>query len=152
MSVQRTNRTGVQLLLAVLVVGLAYWLFYALTEPWEAVEHERAQTRRTRERMDDLRTALIHHERRYDRFPRTLDSLVAFIRTDSALASQSDSLFGTGFVLDSLPYSPRTRKPFIYAVNDTSRVETYLLKDPDSPDQIGGLDGDPAQLNAASWE
>jgi hypothetical protein len=31
-------------------------------------------------------------------------------------------------------------------------VETYLLQDPASDDQIGTLTGDPTQQNAASWE
>jgi hypothetical protein len=37
-------------------------------------------------------------------------------------------------------------------VSDTGRVETYLLEDPDTDDQIGTLTGDPTQANAASWE
>jgi hypothetical protein len=31
-------------------------------------------------------------------------------------------------------------------------VETYLLQDPDSDDQIGTLSGDVTQTNAATWE
>ena len=63
-----------------------------------------------------------------------------------------DSVFGDGFMPDSLPFSPRTGNPFEYAVNDTGRVVIYLLKDPDSDDRIGALTPDITLLNAASWE
>jgi hypothetical protein len=41
---------------------------------------------------------------------------------------------------------------FELTVNDTARVKTYLLKDPDSDDQIGTVEPDVTRLNAASWE
>jgi hypothetical protein len=102
--------------------------------------------------MGDIRTALIRFERQNDSFPDSLDVLVDFIRQDSALMANQDSVFGRSIDLDSLLFSPRTGKPFQYAVNDTGRVETYLLQDPDSDDQIGTLSGDVTQTNAATWE
>jgi hypothetical protein len=86
------------------------------------------------------------------RYLTTLDSLVEFIRQDSVLRVASDSVFGEGFTLDSLIYSPRTGEPFRLTVNDTSRVKTYLLEDPGSDDNIGSIDPDITRVNAASWE
>ena len=63
-----------------------------------------------------------------------------------------DSLFGPGFNPDSLLFSPRTGDRFVYALNDTGRVAIYLLKDPNTEDQIGSAVPDVTQLNAASWE
>lgn len=145
-------RIAVQVVLAIVIVVLAYVLYVSITEPYEAIERQRELTERTRVRMSDVRTALIRYDRQNDRFPGSLDSLTMFVRTDSLLSMKADSIFGDDFVLDSLVYSPRSGRMFEYAVNDTGRVATYLLKDPDSDDQIGTLSGDPTLLNAASWE
>ena len=151
-SSSQATRVGIQIVLALVIAGLAYWLYVSITDPWEAVERQQEMTQRTRTRMDDIRTALINYERQYDRYPLTLDSLATYVTTDSLLTLKPDSIFGEGFLADSLVYSPRTGKAFEYAVNDTARVKTYLLKDPDTQDQIGTLDPDPTRLNAASWE
>jgi len=68
------------------------------------------------------------------------------------LSTAQDSIFGESINLDSLLFSPRTGNRFLYTVSDTGRVETYLLEDPDTDDQIGTLSGDPTQTNVASWE
>lgn len=145
-------RIAIQVLLGIAIVALAYWLYVSITAPWAAVEHEREVTRLTRQQMDKVRTALIRYERETDRFPGTLDSLMMWVNTDSFMVANSDSLFGEAFNTDSLIYSPRTGNTFVYSVNDTGRVAIYLLKDPDSEDQIGSEVPDVTQLNAASWE
>ncbi len=145
-------RVGIQIVLAIVIVGLAYWLYISITEPWKVVERQQELTERTRERMDEIRTALIRFEEREDRFPYTLDTLQTWVQTDSIILAHADSLFGANFNADSLIYSPRTGKEFEYAVNDTARVMMYELRDPDSDDAIGTLAPDPTELNAASWE
>lgn len=145
-------RIGIQVVLAIVIIGLGYWLYVSITEPWEVVERQEEMTQRTRARMDDVRAALVRYEERNDRYPYTLDSLQTWVQSDSVLGAHADSLFGPGFEADSLIYSPRTGKEFEYAVNDTARVMMYQLKDPDSDDVIGSLEPDPTQLNAASWE
>jgi hypothetical protein len=145
-------RTALQFILAVIIIGLAYLLYISITEPYEAVERRQALTELTRERMNDVRTALVQFQRQNDRFPASLDSLLYWAAADSFVSSTSDSLFGEGFVLDSLLQSPRTGRLFEYAVNDTGRVAIYLLKDPDSNDRIGSEIPDITQLNAANWE
>ena len=145
-------RTVIQVVLAVAIIGLAYWLYISITEPWEAVERQQELTQMTRDRMDDIRSALIRYEREHDRYPFTLDSLVMFVQQDSLSIANPDSIFGRGFILDSMLVSPRTGQRFMYAVNDTARIKTYLLEDPNSDDYIGTIQADPSQLNAASWE
>ena len=147
------TRIAIQVLLMLVIIALGYWLYGSITGPWKAVERERAITDLTRGRMSQVRTALVRHEREEDQFPGTLDSLMLWVRQDSVIISNPDSIFeSTGLVLDSLIYSPRTGNRFEYTLNDTGRVAVYLLKDPDSEDYIGTETPDVTQLNAASWE
>ncbi|NNF04843.1 MAG: hypothetical protein HKN17_10290 [Rhodothermales bacterium] len=142
----------IQVVLALVIVVLAYILYQSITEPYERVERQKEVTELTRARMDNLRAALVMYERRNDRYISTLDSLQMWVMQDSVMTVRADSIFGSMFDADSLIYSPRTGKKFVYTVNDTSAVVTYLLEDPDSDDYIGTLSGDVTQLNAASWE
>ncbi|MEX1055360.1 MAG: hypothetical protein WED81_04990, partial [Rhodothermales bacterium] len=88
-----------------MILGLAYWLYVSVTEPWEVVERQEELTRLTRDRMNDVRTALVRFDERNDRFPKTLDSLQTWVATDSVVSMQADSLFGPDFNPDSLIYS-----------------------------------------------
>lgn len=143
---------AIQAGLAVVILILAYFLYDAITSPWAVIEREQAITRETRERMNDVRIALRHFEETNGRFPKTVDSLALFVRTDSILAANPDSMFGAGFRPDSFLYSARSGTMFEYILNDTSRVKIYFLKDPDSDDHIGSAEPDITQLHAASWE
>ena len=145
-------RIGIQVLLGIVILALGYFLYQSITAPWQAIEREREITEETRERMDKVRLALIRHERVEDRFPGTLDSLMIWVRQDSLILADPDQFFEGSLNLDSLIYSPRTGSKFVYALNDTGRVKIYLLKDPDTEDQIGSETPDVTQLNAASWE
>ncbi|PQJ36114.1 hypothetical protein BSZ35_17235 [Salinibacter sp. 10B] len=145
-------RIGIQALLFVAIIGLAYFLYYSITAPYDRIERQQEITERTRTRMSHIRTALIDYERDSTAYPDSLDVLLRHIQNDSILSNARDSVFGGPINLDSLFYSPRTGKRFQYAVSDTGRVETYLLQDPDTDDEIGTLSGDPTQTNAASWE
>jgi len=145
-------KIGIQILLGLVIVALAYWLYVSITAPWDAVEQQREVTRQTRLRMDKVRAALIRYERQQDRYPYALDSLLIWVKTDSLTSANLDSLFGADFDPDSMLFSPRTGNRFLYSVNDTGRVAIYLLKDPDTDDQIGSEIPDVTQLNAASWE
>ena len=144
-------RIGIQILLGIIIVVLCYFLYVSITEPYKLVERQEEFTRLTRERMSNIRQAMTRYESEYGRYPTSLDSLVMFVQ-DSLEQAQVDSIFGASFVPDSLPYSPRTGKRFELAVNDTARVPTYLLEDPDSDDFIGTLEPDITRVNAASWE
>lgn len=145
-------RIGIQAVLVVVILGLAYFLYYSITEPYERIERQQQITEQTRARMSNIRTALIDYERDSTNFPDSLDLLVNHLRQDSLLSNAQDSLFGGPINPDSLLFSPRTGERFQYAVSDTGQVETYLLEDPDTDDHIGTLSGDPTQTNSASWE
>ncbi len=148
----RGLRIGIQILLAIVIAGLGYWLYLSITEPYKAIEREQELTRITRLRMDDIRAAMIRYEVVNSRYPSTLDSLITFVKEDSLFQANPDSVFGPGFNPDSLAFSPRSGRQFELAVNDTARVKTYLLEDPDSDDYIGTLESDVTRINTASWE
>lgn len=148
----RAVNTVIQVVLALVIVGLAYFLYLSITEPYKVIEEQREITERTRERMAQVRTALINYERREGRFPHTLDTLHTYVRQDSFMVAGRDSIFSPTFNVDSLIYSPRTGRMFEYSVNDTSAVRIYLLEDPDSNDRIGSERPDVTRINAASWE
>ncbi len=152
MASSQSIRTGIQVVLAIIIVILAYVLYESITAPYEEVQRQQQITELTRERMSNIRTALIQFEQANDSFPDSLEALVAFLQEDTTLMANQDSIFGGEINLDSLLYSPRTGKMFEYTVNDTGRVETYLLQDPDSDDRIGTLSGDITRTNSASWE
>ena len=150
-SSQAVNK-AIQVILGIVIIGLGYFLYVSITEPYEAIERQQEITERTRARMQQVRTALTEYRADEGRYPQTLDSLQMFIRQDSLLSLKGDSIFGAGFNVDSLVVSPRTGNRFEYAVNDTSQVIIYLLQDPDSEDRIGSLTPDITLLNAASWQ
>lgn len=145
-------QVALRIILSIVIVVLAYWLYVSITEPYKVIEREKELTELTRQRMGDIRTSLIKFENENGRFTASLDSLVTFIKADSVYGGKFDSVFRPGFSPDSLPFSPRTGNRFSLTVNDTSRVKTYLLEDPDSDDKIGDLTGDVTRLNASSWE
>lgn len=145
-------RIGIQVVLGIAIIGLSYFLYYSITEPYNRIERQQEKTERTRARMSHIRTALIDYERDSTGFPDSLNVLLNHIRRDSMLSTRQDSVFGGTINLDSLLFSPRTGNRFQYSVSDTGRVETYLLEDPDTEDHIGTLSGDPTETNAASWE
>lgn len=144
-------QTVLQIVLAIAIVVLGYVLYQSITEPYAEIERQEEMTRRTRERMTQVRTALVHYERTEDRYVSTLDSLEMWVKTDSSMVASWDSIFTPALSPDSLIYSPRTGKMFEYQVNDTLQVPTYLLSDPDSDDRIGTLSADLTQRNAESW-
>jgi len=145
-------QVGIQIVLGIVIVALAYWLYVSITEPYKLIERQEEVTRQTRDKMGDIRAAMIRYEELNDRYVTSLDSLVEFVKNDSLYQAAGDSIFGPDFVADSLIYSPRTGKKFVLSVNDTANVMTYRLEDPDTGDYIGTLEPDITKLNAASWE
>ena len=147
------KRVALQVVLGIVIVVLAYVLYVSITAPYEAIRAQERMTERVRHRMDLTRTALIRYRDEHGRFPATLDSLRMFVEQNKSLRAELDSLATVeNFAPDSLLQSPRTGKQFEYAINDTARVPIYRLRDPDSQDQVGTLEPDVTQVNAASWE
>ena len=154
-----TIRTVLQIVLAVAIIGLGYYLYRTIVDPYKAYQAEQAEIAAIRARMNNVRQALSFYQRREEAYPSTLDSLVYYLETDSAALAVRDSIFdvqeGAEFDIDidSLPYSPRTGERFNYALNDTSDVDNYWLQAPTRPaDSIGTRTAEPALRNVASWE
>jgi hypothetical protein len=155
MNIDLRNRI-ISLVLFVVILVLAYLLYDSITTPYEKVKQQQALTEAVRNRMTNVRTALNRYKlANENKFPANLDSLMLFVRTDSATVAMSDSLFMENklfvFNIDSLIFSPRDGSRFYYSLNDTIRPNIYLLKDINSKDVIGDTLRT-TSLNAASWE
>ena len=159
MDVEKRNQI-LSIVLGIIIVVLGYWLYHSIVDPYQEVIEREKMTERVRHRMGNVRDALVQYERRKDHFPPTkggLDSLVQFLKTDSLMVANGDSLFqplapNESYNPDSLIYSPRPPHPrFEYTLNDTLRPQIYLLEDPATDDKIGSLEKT-TLLNAGSWE
>lgn len=149
---RKASLIAVQIGLGIVIAVLAFFLYDSITAPWEAVEREQRLTDMTRARMDQVRIALRHFEDANDRFPGTIDSLVAWVAEDSVMSLNPDSVFHGPFDPTQVLNSARSGARFTYVLNDTGRVKVYYLKDPDSDDHIGSTEPDISALHAASWE
>ena len=160
MTVDRRNQI-ITVVLGIIIVVLGWFLYESITEPYEVVEQRQRMSDRVHQNMEHIRDGLIRFNRRNEHFPPTeggLDSLIQFIKTDSVMVAERDSIFkdypesGYVFNLDSLVYSPRPpHKRFEYTLNDTLKPPVYLLKDPDTESTIGSLEKT-TLLNAPSWK
>lgn len=156
MDIESRNKI-LTIVLGVIILGLGYWLYDSLVTPYQEVKEREAMRDQVRQRMVDVKDALIQYQTRNETFPPTdggLDSLVNFLETDSLMIVMGDSLFGNTFETfnpDSLVYSPRPpHSRFEYTLNDTIRPQLYLLEDPDSDDVIGSLERTTLR-NAPNW-
>lgn len=154
----QTRNNLISAVLIVIIIGLSYWLYRSIHDPYEKVLQQKHMTQEVRTRMSNIRDVLIKYQNKHDHFPPNLDSLVTFLKTDSAMvaAAADTSLFDKTvgkYNPDSLIYLPiPPHQKFKYARNDTIRPQLYLLVDPaDSTNRIGSLTTT-TQLNAASWE
>lgn len=160
MTVEKRNQL-LTVVLAIIIVVLGWYLYRSITEPYEVVEKRQRITQQVRHNMEHIRDGLVRFNRREGHYPPTeggLDTLVQFIKTDSLMVAERDSIFkdfpesGYTFNLDSLIYSPRSpHKRFEYTLNDTINPALYLLEDPDSDDKIGSLEK-ATMLNAPNWK
>lgn len=161
MTVESRNKI-ITVILAVVIVVLGWFLYRSIVEPYEIIEQRQQMRERVQTNLLQLREGFIRYNRRYGHYPPTeggLDSLLNFVRNDSLMIAQRDSLFqdkpeiGYTFKLDSLIYSPRPpHERFEYALNDTLNPQIYLVADPDTAydDRIGSLENT-TLLNAPSW-
>lgn len=150
------SELAIRAVLALAILALVGVLYFVTVVPAQRAAAAQRETNITRERMNDVRTALIAYRDSMGAYPSTLDSLVLFARTDSTFlartAENEERL--AALSVDSLVYSPRTGTPFRYeVVSDTTGLEIYWLADPDlEADSIGSRSPNPALRNAASWE
>ncbi|MGM0547366.1 MAG: hypothetical protein ACQEST_11675 [Bacteroidota bacterium] len=158
MDIEKRNQI-LSLVLGVVIIVLGYYLYHSIVDPYEEVVEREQMTEQVRYKMGLVRDALVQYEQDKDEFPPTdggLDTLVSYLKSDSTMTADGDSLFAPmnsneSYNPDSLVYSPRPpHEKFEYTLNDTLRPAIYLLKDPDSDDQIGSLENT-TDLNATNW-
>ncbi|MEX0684752.1 MAG: hypothetical protein WD267_10730 [Balneolales bacterium] len=140
--------------MAVVIVFLSWFLVESIRGPYQEVLEVREVTEQTRQRMINVRDALIAYERTHESFPENLDSLVEFLKTNERMRNEGPELFQERpphtYNPDSIIYSPRSGERFNYTLVDTIRPNIYLLEDPNTEDHIGDLERT-TNLNATSW-
>jgi len=157
MDIDKRNQL-LTILLGIIIIGMGYYLYISIVGPYQAVLEEREMVERERHRMEVARDVIVQYNRRRGNYPPTeggLDSLVAFLTTDSLMVSDGDRLFEfrppSTYDPDSVVFSPRPPyNKFEYTLNDTLRPQLYLLENPGSEDQIGSLERT-TMLNAPNW-
>jgi type II secretory pathway pseudopilin PulG len=157
MDIDKRNQL-LTILLGVIIIGMSYYLYISIVGPYQAVLDEREMVERERHRMEVARDAIVQYNRRKGNYPPTeggLDSLVAFLKSDSMMVARGEDLFEfqspSTYDPDSVIYSPRPpHNRFEYTLNDTLRPQLYLLENPGSEDQIGSLERT-TMLNAPNW-
>ncbi len=152
-----TRNKYISIALLFVIVALSWWLYDSIVTPYEEVRQKEAETERVRHRMLTLKDALVQYDSRFGHFPPTdggLDSVVAYLSTDSLMVNMGDSLFRQLPPLEYSPESiiiaPRSGVRFSYTFNDTTRPPLYLLEDPDSDDKVGSMTRT-TMRNAPSW-
>jgi len=148
----------ITIVLGVVIVFLGYYLYRSIVDPYEEVLQQQYMTERVQHRMTLVRDALIQYRNDRGEFPPTeggLDTLITFLKTNTRMVEQGNSLFEelppSQYNPDSLKYSPRPpHNEFQYTLNDTLRPQIYLLEDPDSDNAIGDLERT-TLLNAPNW-
>lgn len=157
MDIDKRNQL-LTILLAVIIVGMSYFLYRSIVDPYQEVLDEREMVERERHRMERARDAIVQYNRRRGNYPPSeggLDSLVAFLKEDSLMVEEGAELFEfrppSTYDPDSVIYSPRAPyNRFEYTLNDTIRPQLYLLENPGSDDKIGDLE-QTTLLNAPNW-
>jgi hypothetical protein len=144
----------VDVLLIVVIIGLAFGLWWVIWSPGRQLAREEDMKWESRSRMSALRTAQIEYFGAKKTYAADLDSLLMFVQ-DSLPRQRVDSLFTklylTKFSFDSLMHAPKSLQPYVIAVDDTSTVPRYSITDPDGYGYIGSLTN-PDEHNKASWE
>ena len=153
-----TRNKILSVVFGVAILFLSWLLYDSIVTPYKVVEERKAETERVRTRMLSLKDAIVNYEARYGHFPPTeggLDSVVAYLSTDSLMIAMGDSLFRQ---MPPLTYSPESNivspresaATFLYTRNDTIRPPLYLLEDPDTDDAVGSLSRT-TMRNAPNW-
>ncbi|MEX0944224.1 MAG: hypothetical protein WD513_06655 [Balneolaceae bacterium] len=153
-----TRNNILTIVLAILIVFLAWFLYRSIVDPYQEVIEEREMVERERYRMELVRDVLVQYRSRKGDFPPTeggLDSLITFLKTDSLMVERGDSMFTFQpphvYNPDSIVFSPRPpHNRFEYTLNDTLRPKLYLLENPGTGDRIGDLERT-TMLNAPNW-
>lgn len=149
------SEKAIRALLALAIIGLLVWLYFVTVVPAQKAEAANREAALSRQRMSDIRTALITFRDNTQRYPTSLDSLAAFAATDSLFqARAAEGERKAPFSADSMLVTPTSGKRYLYELTkDSTGLELYWLGSPDLVgDSVGARDPNPAYRNAASWE
>jgi hypothetical protein len=78
-----TMRTIIQILLAIVAVGLAYFIYKGIQDPIEFDKAKEQRYEATIERLKDIRKAQLAYKDVYGRFTGSWDTLINFVKYDS---------------------------------------------------------------------
>jgi type II secretory pathway pseudopilin PulG len=152
-----TRNQILSVVLGIIIIALSWLLYESIVTPYQEVKERQAETERVRNRLLSLKDALVQYESKYGHFPPTeggLDSIVAYLQTDSLMLAMGDTLFmqipPLTYSPESIVVAPRSNQRFVYTLNDSTRPPLYLLEDPDSDDAIGSLSRT-TMRNAPNW-
>ncbi len=126
-------KTVIQILLSVAILLLGYLLVDSISQPIRFQQEQRKRYSRTIDRLRDIRTAQLAYRSVYGEFTGSFDTLINFVKYDSfrvvraigfedededvaseeiirdtVLVSVKDSIFPSGYAVDSLRYVPYT--------------------------------------------
>ncbi len=145
---------GSWILRAVIVI-LVFVLVYVIYDPYQYMVQDEAFRKESRARMMNLRSAELRFIEVNAYYTGSLDSLLDFIRTDSLLVANRDSVFTKlshgAFSIDSLGFSPRSHSPYKLSVDNSTAIKKYFLECADRYGSIGSLTDD-SRINKGSWE
>lgn len=145
----------VDVLLIVVIIGLTISLWYVIWSPGRQLAFEEDMKWESRARMSALRTAQIEYYHEKETYASDMDTLIHFVR-DSLSQQRIDSVFTkqlylTAFSFDSIRHTPKSLRPYVLAVDDTSALHRYSIVDPDGYGTVSSLlNAD--DHNRASWE
>ncbi len=130
-----------QLIIFVVVAGLAYWLYEIIMTPIRFQEVQKSRETAIVQQLKDIRTAQRAYKSVYGRYTSDIDSLITFINTDSlkimiTMGSEDDSVAvakglvktieGKIAVKDTLFKSPSFKAEALKYIPHTNNMEIYM--------------------------
>ncbi|MDQ3073579.1 MAG: hypothetical protein M3Q97_09995 [Bacteroidota bacterium] len=129
--------------LTLIIIGLAAWLYYIISEPVRVTHRLEHIDARVKERMDYIAAAEIAYKSAHGKYTDNWYFLVDFAKngklpvvksttstdtsyvsvTDTTFISARDSLFPAGYAIDSLPFVPYAKDGLRFVI-ELSVVET----------------------------
>ena len=139
--VSKSEPWYIHTILYVIIIVLAYVLIkVAIIDPQAVMKQEKYWKEESRSRMLNIREAQILWKAHHNRFTDDLDSLLGFVRTDTAvtnLIGQTDTLTGKSkypfkslvsgeFAPESLYFAPKSHNYYTLQVDTTTEFDTVV--------------------------
>jgi hypothetical protein len=169
-----------KIVLTVVILGLAFWLFIIIREPIRFAEERDRRYAKVIQRLKDIREAQIAYKNVYNRYTPSFDTLVNFVKSDSfpvvrqignpddttqvvirdtVMVSVRDSLFRDHYPIDSLRYIPFTNGSVFHMDAGTVELSNVRIPvfeavdtDPFDPNKVLRVGSMTQPSNAGNWE